>query len=463
MDDNLRFLNLILMKTSIYRTLLLWFPFVAAAQSDPPYPTQPAAQNILRAEYFFDTDPGFGSGTPIDINTPGTNLADVAADLDISGLPVGIHRLCLRSLSQEGRWSVTYQREILIDGDPAYPEPGSAGDIVKAEYFFTDDPGFGAGTDIPLNAGADLTADLEASIAGFPNGQYQLVIRTLGQNGRWSISYPYSFLYDADPPYPVPATLGNIIYAEYFINDDPGFGGATPIDIEPGTNLSDIPFEVDLTGLADNAHHILFLRMLDDWSVTYAVPFSKGNPLPVTLVNFHALYEAGSVQLYWEVADEVDFEAYAIERSADARNFVHIGRQEALGNQGKTQYSFTDISPLSNQTGYYRLKMIDRAADRTDGTYSYSRIIAVGNRSAGEMVVSPNPIGSHAYITFQSGTDQKVRMEMLSTEGKVMLSKDFDAVKGANRLELQTEFLQQGIYIVRISGSDSAGVKRVVK
>lgn len=451
------------MKTSIYWTLVLWLPFVAAAQSDPPYPTLPAAQNILRAEYFFDTDPGFGSGTPLDINTPGANLADVAADLDISGLALGIHRLYLRSLSQEGSWSVTYQREILIDDDPAYPEPGSAGDILKAEYFFTDDPGFGAGTDIPLNAGADLTTDLETAIAGLPNGQYQLVIRTLGQNGRWSISYPHSFLYDADPPYPEPATLENIVYAEYFINNDPGFGDGIPIAITSGANLSEVPFEVDLTGLADNTYHILFLRMLDDWSVTYAVPFAKGDPLPVTLVNFRALYEAGSVQLFWKVADEVDFEAYAIERSADARNFVHIGRQAALGNLGETHYSFTDTSPLSNQTGYYRLKMIDRAADRIDGTYSYSEILAVGHRSAGEMVVSPNPIGSHTSITFQSGTDQKVRMEMLSTDGKILLSKDFDAVKGANRLEFQTDFLQRGVYIVRISGSDNAGVKRVIK
>ncbi len=442
---------------------MLGLPFVAAAQSDPPYTTPPAVQNILRAEYFFGTDPGIGSGTPIPINTPGTNLSDVAANLDISGLPAGIHRLYLRSLSREGHWSVTYQREILIDGDPAYPEPGAAGDIVKAEYFFTNDPGFGAGTNIPLSAGADLTADLEAAIAGFPNGQYQLVIRTLGQNGRWSISYPHSLLYDADPPYQEPAAPGNIVYAEYFINNDPGFGDGIPITITPGTNLSDVPFEVDLSSLADNEFHTLFLRTLDDWSVTYAVQFSKGDPLPVTLVNFHAIYEAGSVQLYWKVADEVDFEAYAIERSADARNFVHIGRQAALGNLGITQYSFTDTSPLSNQTGYYRLKMIDRAADRIDGTYSYSRIIAVGNRSAGEMVVAPNPIGSHAYITFQSGTDQKVRMEMLSTEGKVMLSKDFDVVKGANRLEFQTEFLQQGVYIVRVSGSDNAGTKRVVK
>lgn len=461
------------MRTSFYGALLLWFPFIAAAQDDPEYPTPPAAGNILRAEYFFDNDPGFGDGTPIAIS-PGVNLSGVDVDFAIDGLTAGIHRLHLRTLSQDGHWSVAFQREILVDADPPYPEPAAIGNIVKAEYFFDTDPGFGEGTDIPLTSGPDLADwNLEAVIAGLPSGSHRLFVRTLGEPGHWSVSYQESFLYDADPPYPEPTAPGDIVYAEYFVDNDPGFGEGIPITITSGTNLSDVPFEVDLTGLADNASHVLFLRTLDDWSVTYAVQFTRGDPLPVTLVDFRALSEAGTVQLYWQVVDEVDFEAYVIERSADARNFVQIGRQEALGNGGKTRYSFADTSPLSNQIGYYRLKMIDRAAggappgtperDRLDGTYSYSSILAVGNRSAGEMVVSPNPIGSRAYITFQSGTDQKIRMEMLGTDGKVMLSKDFDAVKGANRLEFQTEFLQQGVYIVRISGPDNAGAKRVIK
>ena len=41
---------------------------------NPVYPSTPSAPtNIVAAEYFFDTDPGFGSGTNISI-TPGQIL-----------------------------------------------------------------------------------------------------------------------------------------------------------------------------------------------------------------------------------------------------------------------------------------------------------------------------------------------------------------------------------------------------
>ncbi|WP_315820969.1 hypothetical protein [Paraflavitalea speifideaquila] len=71
---------------------------------DPVYPALPAAPgNIVLAEYFFDSDPGFGNGTPVAL-TPGINIADLVFSANIAALPDGNHTLFLRSKDD---WSIT--------------------------------------------------------------------------------------------------------------------------------------------------------------------------------------------------------------------------------------------------------------------------------------------------------------------------------------------------------------------
>lgn len=55
------------------------------------------AQNVVRVEYFVDSDPGFGAATPVTITQ---GLQDVTANFqfNINGLSTGFHNLCIRSL-----------------------------------------------------------------------------------------------------------------------------------------------------------------------------------------------------------------------------------------------------------------------------------------------------------------------------------------------------------------------------
>lgn len=59
---------------------------------------------IRRVEYYIDTDPGFGNGTPVTI-TAATNIANLIFDADISTVPNGSHKLGIRSLDEYGAWS----------------------------------------------------------------------------------------------------------------------------------------------------------------------------------------------------------------------------------------------------------------------------------------------------------------------------------------------------------------------
>ena len=59
----------------------------------------------------------------------------------------------------------------------------------------------------------------------------------------------------------------NIVRAEYFINEDPGFGLAIPIDIGPGTTPS---IDVNFTAVTDTlspGYHSIYIRTLDELGV----------------------------------------------------------------------------------------------------------------------------------------------------------------------------------------------------
>jgi Secretion system C-terminal sorting domain len=115
------------------------------------------------------------------------------------------------------------------------------------------------------------------------------------------------------------------------------------------------------------------------------------SPLPVELTSFNAKCEGDAVKLLWETASETNNNYFEIERSADATQFIAIGKVYSLnGNSPQPQaYEFLDTAPLS-VPAYYRLKQVD-----TDGRTSYSAIVRVAcaSQPAAQPVVSiyPNP------------------------------------------------------------------------
>ncbi len=60
---------------------------------------------VVRVEYFIDTDPGYGRGTPVTI-TSATDVPSLIFDADISTVANGAHKLGFRSLDEYGAWSV---------------------------------------------------------------------------------------------------------------------------------------------------------------------------------------------------------------------------------------------------------------------------------------------------------------------------------------------------------------------
>ena len=154
------------------RTFYLW---------EFPSGSTPVADDIDAVEYFFDADPGPGSGTPLAI-TPGPAL-NTSAMLDITGLSPGVHQWYVRT-RQNGVWGFYGERRTFYLWE--YPSGGNpvAADIEAAEYFFDADPGPGNGTALSITPGPAPNVSAVLDITGLSEGVHLWYVRTK-QNGVW--------------------------------------------------------------------------------------------------------------------------------------------------------------------------------------------------------------------------------------------------------------------------------------
>ena len=423
---------------------------------NPAYPPVPAAPgNIIKAEYFFDTDPGFGNAVNIPV-TAAIDLPNVLAAVNTSALSIGTHRIYLRTLNIEGKWGISNIAEFLVDLNPAYPPvPAAPGNIIKAEYFFDTDPGFGNGVNIPVTGAVDIS-NVVATVttAGLSNGTHRLYLRTLNIEGKWGITNLGEFVYDADPAYPAaPAAPGNITVAEYFFDTDPGFGNGMPITIIPGIDIANLNFSADVTALP-NGNHVFYIRSKDDWSITSIIPFVKGSAVPLHLLSFSGKKLNSTIQLNWVTENEINTSHFDIERSANGIAFIKTGEVAAINSGGRNDYAFTDVHPLTGNN-YYRLKQID-----IDGRFTYSPVIRVSiNGSELLFTLSPNPAKNFINIIYP-GKKEKVTISIYDAQGRIVKEQ---TQKAELIIKTAIQELTPGIYFIQLADGDTIQQGKFIK
>ncbi|HYG03557.1 MAG TPA: T9SS type A sorting domain-containing protein [Chryseosolibacter sp.] len=223
----------------------------------PFYIASNTSTNITDMEYWIDTDPGTGNGTPISFTTS----ADVntAVSLNTTGL-TGLHVFNVRVKDAADQWSLAYSR-------PFYVASNIASDIAAMEYYVDTDPGFGAATQVSITPGADVTTSFVVNTAALTNGLHILNVRTQDLDGTWSIA-------QSKPFYLINGGVSNIVRLEYFVDTDPGYGLATEIPTSAGPDV-EVAYSVSSSGLS-NGLHILNLRAKDEnnnWGQTQSSPF----------------------------------------------------------------------------------------------------------------------------------------------------------------------------------------------
>ncbi len=207
---------------------------------------------IAAAEYFFDTDPGFGNGTPISV-APGDSV-QLADTIPTNSLNPGIHTLYVRTRDTNGKWSVFSKRAVHIQ-QPVYP-------IEEAEYFYDTDPGFGNGIPIPITPGDSIDTLATVNTALLSPGIHTAYIRTKSSNDEWSV-FSKRLIHIQYPEAP------EIVAAEYFVDTDPGFGNGTAISLAAGDSVQANNISIPTASLSLGIH-MVYVRVKysnDQWSV----------------------------------------------------------------------------------------------------------------------------------------------------------------------------------------------------
>jgi hypothetical protein len=402
----------------------------------------PPLVNLTAAEYFFDTDPGFGNGSPITF-TAGQDVSMVFTP-SITALSNGLHRLFVRTQDATGRWSLTSQQLLYKEA----VVPNGLVNITAAEYYFDTDPGFGSGTPISVTAGQDIVINFGAPLNALSTGLHRLFVRTRDASGRWSMTAQHLLYREAA----VPPTATDLVTLEYFWNTDPGFGNATRVTVPANSGeVTGFTFPVAVTGALSNGKHNLFVRVLDatDWSLTTVrvVDFT-GIILPVTLLQFTAMAVDEKVRLQWVTTNEVNNHHFVIERSSDGIRFSPIGRDEARGNGGgQTTYTNWDNQPLSGMN-YYRLKQVD-----IDGRFTYSPVIAIRfDRQAHLVQVFPNP----ATVAFTLRSGKRFRQVTLTDMNGKRVQQWTPTPDNTYRLQPHAK----GAYLLVLTAEDGTSITR---
>jgi len=211
-------------------------------------------QNIVKGEYFFNTDPGFNKGYTISI-TPGESIDSEINIVFPSDLPFGYNTLYLRFQNENNVWSHKLAKSIYVDSK----SPVNSQAMVRGEYFFNTDPGYNKGTAISVKPG-DIANDIDIEFpADLPYGFNMLYIRFIDENGVWSQKLPKAIYVDKESD-------SKITKIEYYFSsttgDSPHY---TFNDFEPASviDLSESDFLANTSSLEYDQQYTLYVRALN--------------------------------------------------------------------------------------------------------------------------------------------------------------------------------------------------------
>ncbi len=165
-------------------------------------------------------------------------------------------------------------------------------------------------------------------------------------------------------------------------------------------------------------------------------------PLPVELSYFEATVDqyAHTVLLEWSTASEENNDYFALERSADGRNFETIAEiaTRAGDNFGRQEYFYSDEQPRSGDS-YYRLRQVD-----LDGDEHFSRIINV-YFSFTEIRIFPNPVESVLSVRLANPLNGHILIYNL--QGQLVKFRSIEEEQG---FDMEAGDLAGGFYVYKI-------------
>ncbi|NVO03242.1 MAG: T9SS type A sorting domain-containing protein [Bacteroidetes bacterium] len=165
------------------------------------------------------------------------------------------------------------------------------------------------------------------------------------------------------------------------------------------------------------------------------------------LTKFEATEENAFVSLNWITASESDTKQFEIERSIDAVNFEQIGIVSAAGNSNELNYySFNDENFSNHSIYYYRLKTIDN-----NGSISISNTIKINIKKSQSLPTTIfDKSNNQIIVNNDSELNHPCLIQIIGFDGKIVSANEFELTEGANKLVIDANLIENGIYIVSI-------------
>jgi hypothetical protein len=307
---------------------------------------------------------------------------------------------------------------------PAFPNPNPTGTFNVGFFYIAGNPAL------------DRFQVRIISVTETPTGTVTDVEATSGVQAfaSWSTPQPYVDGTTTPVPDPTPfmgAFQGNLCIR--LIDPDIINSPTTKFRVEVSYLISDPTFAV-----------------FDDLSIG-----PVNIPLPVDFIGIVAErnHPLKSVDLKWDVSEEVDVEEYQIERSSNGISFSSVG---AVPAKGKSIYAYSDNN-VSTGTLYYRIKSVD-----IDKKFKYSGIIRLAddasNSYGSKLFIYPTPTNGDMVIEHKK-LNGKAKMSVTSLDGRVL--KVISPTPGSSHTPVSIADLAPGIYVLRVM--DENGYSESIK
>lgn len=401
--------------------------YITASSTDAP--------QLVAAEYFIDTDPGTGSGTPISIGAAG-NTINFTTLIPTTSLALGFHTLAIRTKDANNVWSLFENRAFYISSSTA-----DVTAITSAEYFIDSDPGAGNGTSMSIGASGN-TVNFTSLIptGSLSNGFHVLAIRTRNSAGQWSLFETRAFYISTSA-----ADMTIVSQAEYFIDSDPGIGNGSPLTVNVPGNTVAQTFLANVPVGTMPGQHLLAIRTRDangNWGLFETAQFTVGGTLPLTWISFTGERVNASNRLKWVTENEINTSHFVVERSKNGVDFISVGRVNTL-NGTHNNYQFDDVHPLGG-ANFYRLKQIDQ-----NGEFKYSAIVRLNWSDGSDLTLKlyPNPASSVLTAEF-AGREKDAFIQIYDVNGKLVQN---SKMANQNILTISIINLANGKYWITIS------------
>lgn len=195
-------------------------------------------------------------------------------------------------------------------------------------------------------------------------------------------------------------------------------------------------------------------------------PFTFGGggsiALPVEMLYFKAeAIDNKYIQLNWSTAVEINNAGFEIQRSEDGVQWDSMGWISGHNTTTETQtYFFDDQKVTPGIVYYYRLKQSDY-----DGEFEYSDIASSIIRG-GDLFFAgglfPNPANNVAKLHAILTAAQPIEFKLFDYLGRLINKKVLEWQAGMNEIELNTESLAGGSYIVICTSAQLSFTRKLI-